>query len=203
MMRPHRLLIPLALAIALGTASPALAADVGVTNFAFTPKEPKIAVGETVVWSFTDGGHTTTAAKGQPDSWDSTKPDGTFNEAGETFEHTFTKPGRYQYICVPHASFMKGTITVGQDTVAKTVKGFKTKRRGRSVTISFTLNEAAKVSYTAKAGRTKRTFKRARLEAGKHSFKLKRLKKGRYRGTLTLTDDFDNRVRPKNSFVIR
>ena len=80
-------------------------------------------------------------------------------------------------------------------------QGFKTKRRGRSVTISFTLNEAAKV-LQAKAGRTKRTFKRARLEAGKHSFKLKRLKKGRYRGTLTLTDDFDNETTQKKKFSV-
>jgi plastocyanin len=203
-MRLHRLLIPLTLALALGAASPAMAADVDVTDFAFTPKDAKIAPGDSVVWTFTNGGHTTTAAKGQPDSWDSTKGDGGFNVAGETFEHTFTKPGRYQYICVPHASFMKGTVTVGQDTVAKTVQGLRTKPRGRSVTVSFKLNEAARMTYALKGpGKFRRTLKRARLEPGKHSFKVKRLKPGRYRGTLTLTDDFDKKAKPKTSFVIR
>jgi hypothetical protein len=32
---------------------------------------------------------------------------------------------------------------------------------------------------------------------------VRRLARGRYRGTLTVIDDFENAVRPKNSFVIR
>jgi plastocyanin len=199
-MRTNRLLlIPVTALIALGLAGPATAADfgIGVTDFDFTPGEQKIAVGDRVIWTFTDGGHTTTANRGQPDSWDSD-----LENSGATFEHTFTKPGRYQYICTPHESFMKGEIVVGEDAERDTVDGFKTKRVGKRATISFTLNEAASMTYSLK-GPSKRTVKRKRLKAGKQSFTVKRLKKGSYTGTLTLTDDFDKRATQKKSFKVR
>ena len=64
---------------------------------------------------------------------------------GQVFEHTFTTPGRYQYVCTPHDSFMKGVIEVGEDAEADTVDGFKVKQRtGKRATINFTLNEAAR-----------------------------------------------------------
>ena len=46
-------------------------------------------------------------------------------------------------------------------------------------------------------------MKKGRLDAGRHSFTLKRLKKGTYRGKLTVVDDFDKKITPKNFFVIR
>jgi plastocyanin len=200
MMRPHRLLLlPLTTLIALAAASPAMALDwsVDVTNFQFTPATRQINVGDTVTWTFTDGGHTSSSLPGQPDRWDS----GPKDVAG-TFQHTFTKPGRYQYLCKPHRDFMHGTIVVGKDTVTRTVDNLKTRRSGKTVTISFKLNEPAVVTYKLK-GPSRRTVSKGRLLAGRHSFKLTRLKAGSYRGVLTLSDDFDNKVTPKNSFVIR
>jgi plastocyanin len=199
-MRFHRLLpLPLALLLALAGASPAMAVNwtVDVTDYEFTPSERQIAVGDKVVWRFNDGGHTATSRPGQGEQWDSDLQSG-----GGTFEHTFTKPGRYQYVCTPHSSFMSGVIEVGGDPVSDTVDNFRTKRRGRSVTIRFTLNEPARVTYRLRGPR-RRTVRRGRLETGSHSFKVRRLARGRYRGTLIVTDDFDNSVRPKNSFVIR
>jgi plastocyanin len=199
-MRPHRLLpVPLAVLLALAVAAPAGAAEwtIDVRDFSFTPQTRQVEVGDKVIWRFHDGGHTSTSRSGQAEQWDSNLRNG-----GGIYEHTFTKPGRYEYVCTPHESFMSGVIEVGGDPVARTVEGFSTKRRGKSVTIRVTLNEPATLTYKLK-GPSKRTVKRGRLEAGAHSFKVKRLAKGRYRGTLTLRDDFDNRTIRKNSFRIR
>ena len=200
-MRPHRLLLPLTAILALGLSSPAVAFDwpVEVVDYEFRPADRKIAVGDTVIWSFTNGGHTTTAARGQADKWNSGPAT---SEAGTTYEKTFNTPGRFQYICIPHALFMKGTIEVGEDAETDTVDSFKGTRRGDNVKISFKLNEAAKVTYKLK-GPSRRTVERGRLDAGRHSFRVRNLRNGEYRGTLTLVDDFDKKATPKNFFVIR
>jgi plastocyanin len=34
-------------------------------------------------------------------------------QPGDSYSHTFTTPGEYRYICIPHVlSGMRGTITV-------------------------------------------------------------------------------------------
>src|SRR5215213_1319347 len=111
-MRLTRLAIPFALLTPLAFASPAAAFDwqTEVLNFEFKPKERKIAVGDTVAWNFIDEGHTSTSLMGQPDSWNSSS-DGP-NAPGDSYPHTFTVPGRYQYVCTPHKAFMKGVIEV-------------------------------------------------------------------------------------------
>jgi plastocyanin len=199
-MRRHRLLpIPLALLLVLVAAAPASAAEieVGVVNYDFEPPTPSIAVGDTVIWRFNAEGHTATSNRGQAERWDSGN-----RMFGQTFRHTFDTPGRFQYVCIPHAGFMGGTIQVGTDQVRDTVDAFKTRRSGANVRISFKLNEPATVTYKLR-GAERRTVRRGRLAAGRHSFRVRRLDEGQYRGTLTLADDFDNEVTPKNSFAIR
>jgi plastocyanin len=201
-MRRHRLILaPITALAALAVAAPSLAADVGVDvanggDFTFTPKTRSIAVGDKVVWSFNDGGHTTTSVPGQAVSWDSGNKD-----RGESFEKTFTRAGRFQYVCTPHESFMNGTIVVGKDSVSDTVDAFKTKVSGTKVTISFELNEAARATYQL-TGASKRTVTRKRLRAGAQSITVKRLKAGSYTGTLTLSDDFDKKTKQKKSFKV-
>ena len=126
MPRKSLLLAPLTAIAVLGVTSPSLAAavNVGVEDFDFTPATQRIAVGDTVTWTFNDANHSTTSAPGQPEKWDS----GIEQQKGATFQKTFTKPGRYQYVCTPHESFMKGTLIVGQDTVKKTATSVKAKR---------------------------------------------------------------------------
>ena len=199
-MRLTRLaLAPITALAALGAAAPSLAADVGVgvTDYDFTPKTQAIGVGDTVTWNFTEKDHSTTSRPGQAERWDSD-----VRAAGTTFQKTFTKPGRFQYVCTPHESFMTGTIVVGTDSVAETVDAFKTKVNGSKVTVSFKLNEAASATYTLK-GAAKRTVRRKRLAAGKRSITVKRLKAGSYTGTLVLTDDFDKKTKQKKSFKVR
>lgn len=198
-MRRHRLILaPITALAALAVAAPSLAADVGVgvADFDFTPKTRAIAVGDKVVWTFNDGGHTTTSVRGQAESWDSGD-----KGSGEAFEKTFTKPGRFQYVCTPHDGFMKGTIVVGKDSVSDTVDAFKTKVSGTKVTVSFELNEAAQATYKL-TGASKRTVTRKRLKAGAQSITVKRLKAGSHTGTLTLSDDFDKKTTQKKSFRV-
>jgi hypothetical protein len=44
---------------------------------------------------------------------------------------------------------------------------------------------------------------RGRLGAGTHSFTVRRLRRGTYRGVLSVVDDFDKKVTPRTFFVIR
>jgi plastocyanin len=200
----RRLAFPLAFLIALVLAAPAAAmSDYPVevrSDFTFSPATQAIAVGDSVTWDFVEGGHTATSLGGQPDSWDSR--DGGAGDIGTTYTHTFNTPGRYQYVCIPHREFMKGVIVVGTDTVSKTVSRFRTTPRGHRAKISFKLNEPATVKYTLR-GAARRTVKKGRLLAGKHSFSVRRLKKGSYRGVLTAVDDFDNKATARKSFIVR
>jgi plastocyanin len=200
-MRFRLVLAPVALLCSLAAAAPASAAEqlVNVIDFEFQPKSLQINPGDTVTWTFTDGGHTTTANAGQAERWDSGPA---ANPAGERFSHTFTTPGRYGYICIPHGSFMTGVVQVGRDEFPKSERSFKQTRRGNSVTISFRLVEPAKVTVRLQ-GPTRRGATRRRLEPGRHSIKLSRLRDGRYSGTVTFEDDFKKKSVVRTSTVIR
>jgi plastocyanin len=193
--------LPLAVLLPLVLAAPAAAFDwkTDVIDFEFQPKERAIAVGDSVTWNFSVAGHTTASVGGQPDSWRSV--DDGVNPPGTSYTHVFNTPGKFQYVCLQHKDFMKGVVVVGTDTVADTIDGFGTTRTGNRVTIRFLLNEPATVRYSLK-GPSRRTVRRGRLDKGRHSFTLRRLKRGSYRGVLTVVDYFDKKVTRHNSFVI-
>jgi plastocyanin len=81
----------------------------------FNPDPVPIHVGDTVHWVWQTSDHSTTSVGGIPEHWDS----GVQN-AGFTFDHTFTHTGSFQYYCTVHgqdngngtASGMHGTIMV-------------------------------------------------------------------------------------------
>ena len=192
---------PLALLVSLAAVAPASAAErfVNVVDFEFQPGSLQVDPGDTVTWTFTAGGHTTTANRGQAETWDSGPA---LSPAGGRFSHTFNTPGRYGYICIPHASFMSGVVQVGQDEFPKSQASFKQTRRGNSITMSFRLVEPAKVTVGLR-GPSRRTAIRGRLEPGRHSIKLSRLREGRYRGIVTFEDDFKKKSVVRTSTVIR
>ena len=200
-MRPRHLLIPLAVLSPLALAAPAMAADasVNVVNFAFEAKSVQIGVGEKVTWNFVDGGHTTKSNGGQAERWNSGPGS---DPQGSTFEHTFTKPGRFTYICEPHQSFMKGTVTVGSDRYRKSQSRFSQSRRGSTVTYKFTLVEAAKVSIKL-SGPERRSATRKRVGAGKYSIPFRNMKAGKYTGKATFTDDFGKESVVRISTTVR
>ncbi len=108
--------------------------DIGMSTSAFRPVEFAVAPGTTVVWKNTSKStHTVTAYESAiPDEaeffasggFESTQAarDGWFENSGggfssgETYEHTFTVPGTYEYFCIPHEKTgMVGTIEVTED----------------------------------------------------------------------------------------
>jgi plastocyanin len=200
-MRFRLALAPLALVVFLTVPAPASAAEqlANVVDFEFQPKSLQVNPGDTVTWTFTDPGHTTTSDRGQAESWNSGPA---ANPAGDRFSHMFRNPGRYTYICIPHGSFMTGVVQVGRDEFPKSQRGFRQTRRGNVVTLSFRLVEAAKVTVRLR-GPTRRTVNRRRLETGRHSIRLARLRSGRYRGTVTFVDDFKKKSVVRTSTVIR
>ncbi|PYI70260.1 MAG: hypothetical protein DMF02_09365, partial [Verrucomicrobia bacterium] len=83
---------------------------VGPNCFCFSPSEVTISPGDTVRWTWSSGGHSTTS--GNPCTpnglWDS----GILNQ-GAMFTHTFNSVGSFPYFCSPHCSEgMTGMVTV-------------------------------------------------------------------------------------------
>ncbi len=83
-------------------------------QFVFEPVNLTISTGDTVIWEWQNGGHSTTSdATSGAEVWDS----GILNN-GATFYEVFTTLGTYPYHCTPHQALgMVGTITV-QDFTA-------------------------------------------------------------------------------------
>jgi plastocyanin len=76
----------------------------GMRNMAFAPARIEIAAGTTVAWTNNDPlAHTVTAADRSFDSG--------LIQPGQTWAHTFTAPGTYDFSCTPHP-FMKGVVIV-------------------------------------------------------------------------------------------
>ncbi|HEY6780535.1 MAG TPA: plastocyanin/azurin family copper-binding protein [Thermoleophilaceae bacterium] len=202
-MRIRRLLPPV-LVLTLGLAAPAVAGEqtVAAVDYEFMPKTLEVQPGDTVTWSFTgDAEHSATSVKGQQESWDSGVVD-----KGAAYSHTFTKPGRYQYICLPHREYMKGTVQVGEDSVPVSYKGAKTTVRGKRATTRFQLLEAAAISGKLTGPKKKKlptvTVKRAEAGASRLAWSKKKLAPGSYKGTITFVDDFDKKSIKKVSFKI-
>lgn len=77
--------------------------NVDIANFAFAPATLDIAVGDTVIFTNSDGApHTATAVDGSFDTGRLNR-----NDSGQV---TITAAGTYDYICTFHPS-MKGVIT--------------------------------------------------------------------------------------------
>ena len=77
--------------------------SVDTFDFGFDPADDTIEAGDTVTWE--NSGETIHTVKG----------DGFFSKAinpGDSYEHRFTKPGTYDYICTLHPDQMQGTIVV-------------------------------------------------------------------------------------------
>ncbi|HEY5093701.1 MAG TPA: cupredoxin family copper-binding protein [Candidatus Eremiobacteraceae bacterium] len=77
---------------------------VKITNFAFSPQKVVIPVGGSVTWTNNDDvAHTATATDSSFDSGNLAN--------GQSWTKTFTKAGKYSYICTYHPN-MTGTIIV-------------------------------------------------------------------------------------------
>jgi len=90
------------------SAKPANPGSIEAFDFGFKPAEATVEVGDTVTWTNTgEQIHNVKQLPGAPAKF--------FSEAidvGESYEHRFTKPGNYPYLCTLHPDLMKGTLTV-------------------------------------------------------------------------------------------
>ena len=130
---------------------------VKVAEFAFTPPNLSIALGDVVKWSWTgaDVNHSVTATAGQAESFDSHPglkiSDITKAPAGGSFSHVFTHEGTFTYFCRVHPG-MTGKVTVGPVPVR--VRIVKVKRGPGSLRVSYRLTKRADVkAIVYKAGK--------------------------------------------------
>jgi plastocyanin len=80
-------------------------------NIQFDPAETTVSAGDTVTWTNDESVAHDVDKESGPGPQFSSGPQGGMNE-GDTFKHTFDKPGTYKYICRVHAPGMAGTIIV-------------------------------------------------------------------------------------------
>ena len=123
-----RVALAAAAAVTLLAGVPAAARDTAPTavvdmafGFKFKPAEVRIRVGQTVEWrnkSFATHTVTFDPAKSSDTAMVSLPPgvepfDSGPVAGGQTWRHTFTVPGTYRYICVPHrGEGLTGTVIV-------------------------------------------------------------------------------------------
>jgi plastocyanin len=77
--------------------------SVDIANFAFSPAIVTVRTGAAVTWTNRDEDAHTVGLNGVAAS----KP----LQTGDTYEHTFTRPGTYSYICTIHPT-MRGVVVV-------------------------------------------------------------------------------------------
>jgi amicyanin len=81
--------------------------EIKIENFAYSPAEIKIKVGDTVVWTnMDDVPHTATSTDLSGDRFDS----GLLRK-GQSFSYTFKTAGTFSYKCTPHPK-MRGKVIV-------------------------------------------------------------------------------------------
>jgi len=120
---------------------------VGNGGFFFFPSSVTIQPGDTVQWTWSAGGHSSTSGTpGLPNGlWDS----GILNQ-GATFSHTFPSAGSFPYFCSPHGACcgMVGSVTVAEvDTVVITRAQYTTSRSQLTVQATDT-DDTAKLTVS-------------------------------------------------------
>jgi len=101
--------------LALGASLRAANVPVAMSNFAFTPTNASVNVGDTVTWTVQQGFHdTVSGANGVPSGlWNSSTQFGRLMSSGESFSLTFNAPGNFPYFCTPHWPIgMVGSVQV-------------------------------------------------------------------------------------------
>jgi plastocyanin len=115
---------------------------VGSGGFFFTPSSVTIHPGDTVRWTFSSTGHSTTSGSpGMPNGlWDSG-----IRSQGDVLTHTFPTVGTFPYYCTPHGACcgMVGTVRVVSATPTPTPTPAPTPTPTPAVTTNLATNVAA------------------------------------------------------------
>lgn len=145
---------------------------ISVGDFAFSPSNLNVMVGDTIVWNWHDGNHTTTSdvIPSGAASWN-VDMDGSSN----TFQYVITVAGAYSYYCIPHQfSGMVGTFiasgTAGISKKAFAAIGFKVFQNPSdgSIHLRFeeSLNEPATFTLMDLSGKVVFSNNSVRVEKG-------------------------------------
>ncbi len=140
------LIIATLLAFRPGVASAAtVTVMVGPNCFCFMPSSVTIHPGDTVQWTWSSTGHSSTSGTpGHPNGiWDS----GILSQ-GAMFSHTFNTVGSFPYYCTPHGALfgMVGTITVANTSPTPTPTPTATPAPTPTPTPAVTTNPATNVA---------------------------------------------------------
>ncbi|MFA5403776.1 MAG: T9SS type A sorting domain-containing protein [Ignavibacteria bacterium] len=102
---------------------------IAVQNFSFSPDNLNAFVGDTIVWQWVSGTHTTTSTTIPPTAsvWD--QP---ISSIDISYSYIITVPGTYNYKCTPHESMgMVGVINAQISSITK----------NENITLTYKLNQ--------------------------------------------------------------
>jgi plastocyanin len=104
-----KIILLFSIAILSVTSSRSASHLISVEDFEFDPAFLTVNVGDTIVWIWDEGTHTTTSSTIPlgATTWNSP-----ITSSNPVFMYVITQPGQYLYECLPHASMgMQGLIT--------------------------------------------------------------------------------------------
>ena len=166
----------------VSTSSIAVVHSVVVSNFQFTPASLSVNVGDTIVWTFGGGTHTTTSNTIPlgADAWD--RP---INSIVQSFTYVITVAGTYDYICTPH-SFTGQIVAI--NTGINTLDLFSNFNiyalRSSTYNVSYSLTRSVniKISVYDITGKSAKILKSSYQSAGNYlsTYNFEDLKKGIY-----------------------
>jgi plastocyanin len=176
-------------------------AEVGISDFRFSPAFMRIEPGDSVRWTQRGSLHTVTSSRGAPEPFDSGDL-----FTGQQFTRGFPTAGRYPYHCTIH-SFMHGVVQVGPDTTPPALTKLKLKRGAKALRVSFRLSETAQVTVeVTRSGKPRKVLGAAkrRLEDGARSLtvSIAGLEPGRYRVGVRARDPEGNAAAVSGAFRI-
>ena len=166
----------------VSTSSIAVVHSVVVSNFQFTPASLSVNVGDTIVWTFGGGTHTTTSSTIPlgANAWDSP-----INSSVQSFTYVITVEGTYDYFCTPHG--FTGQI-VAINTGINTLDLFSNFNiyalRSSTYNVSYSLTRSVnvKISVYDITGKSAKILKSSYQSAGNYlsTYNFEDLKKGIY-----------------------
>ncbi len=153
-----------------------------VSDYQFTSKNANAKVGDTILWIWKTGSHTTTSTNvpAGASQWNSP-----IDATHKKFGIIVTQPGTYQYKCIPHnASGMNGTINVSR-TLSAGLTDFSINEDNANALLSWKTSSAKDVAYfsvqRSSDGETFTEVSRVTPSSGNvHSFKDNNYMPGKY-----------------------
>ncbi len=114
MKKVYTIILQVVACILLSAYAKATIVMIEVEDFEFNPEVVTVNVGDTILWFWEEGFHTTTSTNipAEAAPWD--EP---ISSSSPFFQYVVTFPGSYDYVCTPHASMgMVGHFTANGTT---------------------------------------------------------------------------------------